>query len=143
MRRSTVLLNLAVALTAWAAATPAAAQPLGQATRLLCSTASAVVCYDDGECESGPSWLWNIPDFVEVDLEAGTLTTTVESPRLRVTPIDVVRRGDELLLLQGLEGGRAYSIAISEEVGSLSAAIILENLVISIFGACTPVPEDQ
>ena len=70
MRRSTVLLNLAVALTAWAAATPAAAQPLGQATRLLCSTASAVVCYDDGECESGPSWLWNIPDFVEVDHEA-------------------------------------------------------------------------
>lgn len=143
MRRSTVLSNLTLALTVWAAATTAAAHPLGEATRLLCSTASAVVCYDDGECEAGPAWLWNIPDFVEVDLDAGMLTTTVESPRLRVTPIDVVRRDDGLLLLQGLEHGRAFSIAISEEVGSLSAAIILENQVISVFGACTPVPEEQ
>jgi len=54
-------------------ATAAAAHDLSKATRLLCSTSSATICHADGECESGPPWTWNIPDFVEADLDARTL----------------------------------------------------------------------
>ena len=136
MKNSIVTFSLIMLIVLVAMA--AAADDLGKATRLLCSTSSATICHADGECESGPPWTWNIPDFVEADLDAKTLSTTAASPEQRQTPIEVVRRDDGLLLLQGMEQGRAFSIVIAEDVGSLSAAVTREDTVITVFGACTP-----
>jgi hypothetical protein len=140
MNRVASTLALGVALAATAVSTPARADSLDQATRLLCSTSTVAVCASDGECETGPAWALNIPDFVVVDLEARSLSTTETSFEARTTPIDRVRREDGLILLEGLEQGRAFSIAITEDIGSLSGAIILEELVVTVFGACMPMP---
>jgi hypothetical protein len=75
----------------------------------------------------------NIPDFVEIDLEAKTLSTTEASGERRSSPIEVLRREHGLLLLQGMENGRAFSIVIAEEPGSLSSAIVREDFTITVF----------
>jgi len=139
MQRTILLILLAGLSLPTVTGASAADQPVGPAG-MLCSTTIAVACRADGECESGPAWIWNIPDFIEVDLEAGTLTTAAENPRHRTTPIDVVRRDDGLLLLQGLENRRVFSIVVAEDVGSLTSAIILEDLVVTVFGSCTSMP---
>jgi hypothetical protein len=97
-----------------------------------------MVCTGDQECESGPPWVWNIPQFVEVDLETKMLSTTEASGENRTTPAEVLRRENGVIVIQGMELGRAFSIVVSEDLGSMSASIAAEDLTVSVFGACTP-----
>ena len=64
-----------------------AADDLTGAKRFLCAAGEVTVCTMEGECASGPPWEFNVPDFIEVDLEAGLLKTTEASQENRQTPI--------------------------------------------------------
>ena len=108
------------------------------ANRLLCSSVQATVCDSTGTCEIGAPWLWNIPQFVVIDLDAKTLGTTKASGENRITPIATLQRVDGLIVLQGVEAGRAFSFVIQEETGQVSVAVAREEITVSVFGACTP-----
>ena len=123
--------------------TPALADDLAGATAVLCSSSWAAVCTSDEVCESGPPWAWNIPQFLELDLETKMLSTTEASGENRTTPVEVVRREEGLIFVQGMEHGRAFSIVVSENTGSMSAVIAAEDLTVSGFGACTPMPSGR
>ena len=105
--------------------------------KMICASVEATVCSLDG-CESGTPWLWDIPQFVEVDLKAKRLSTTVASGENRATPIKSLERKDGLIFIQGVENGRAFSFVITESTGVLSAAVAREEITVSVFGACTP-----
>jgi hypothetical protein len=122
---------------------PASADDLSEATAVLCSSSWAMVCTSDGECESGPPWAWNIPQFVEVDLESKMLSTTEASGEDRTSPADVLLREDSLIFIQGMELGRAFSIVISEDIGSMSGTIAAAELTVSVFGACTRLQKER
>ena len=117
---------------------PALADDLSGVTALLCSSSWANVCTADEVCESGPPWGWNIPQFVEVDLEEKTVSTTEASGENRLSPVEVLVRDGGLIFIQGREYGRAFSFVISEATGRMSASIAAEDVSISVFGACTP-----
>lgn len=114
------------------------ADDLSGADRILCTAVQATVCGSGGACEIGLPWQWNIPQFVEIDLEAKTLGTTKASGENRATPIDNVQCSDGLIFLLGIEAGRAFSFVIEEETGILSAAVARSEITVSVFGACTP-----
>jgi hypothetical protein len=128
-----VALTAALILT-----TGALADDLGDADSLLCSTGQAVVCSVEGICESAPSWILDIPQFIIVDLKARTLSTTPASGENRSTPVKNMERADGMILVQGIENGRAFSILIDERTGALTAAVARDSLTVSVFGACTP-----
>ncbi len=115
------------------------ADDLSNSNRLLCSPVQATVCYDDGECEIDLPWNLNIPEFIEVDLDARRLSTTAASGENRTTPIENVSRRDGLIVLQGFEMGRAFSWVISEQTGQVTAAIVSVGRAVTVFGACTPI----
>jgi hypothetical protein len=94
----------------------------------------------DGECTSGPPWEFNVPDFIEVDLEAGLLKTTEASGENRQTPIPRIIREDGMIVLQGFEVGRAFSFNIDESSGTMTAAAARNGLFVGAFGVCTPLP---
>ena len=106
--------------------------------RLLCSSAQATVCGDDGECVTAMPWTWNIPQFIQVDLTGKTLATTKASGENRSTPITTMKRDGGWIFAQGVEGGRAFSFAIEESTGLMSVAVARRGLTVSVFGACTP-----
>lgn len=58
----------------------ALADDLTGTDRILCTSVQVTICQAGGECEIGPPWEWNIPQFVEIDLKAKTLGTTKASP---------------------------------------------------------------
>jgi hypothetical protein len=141
MNSKTVLLFLTLAAAAsWA---PAQADDLHGASKILCAAAQATVCTVDGECVSGAPWNWNIPQFVVVDLGEKRLGTTKASGENRTTPIKNVERADGLIVLQGVEAGRAFSFVIDETSGMLSAAVARADLTVSAFGSCTPMEVGQ
>ena len=125
------------------AAAPLAADDLTGAERFLCSAVQVTACYDDGECLTLPPWELNVPEFIEVDLGAGTLGTTSASGQNRSTPIKNRETKDGFLVLQGFENGRAFSFLITEKTGRASIAVARDGLGVSVFGACTPLPADR
>ncbi len=120
------------------ASTALADDDLTGVEKLLCAPGYFTVCTTDGECESAPPENWNFPEFVEVDLDNETLFTTAASEETRSTAIEHLSRLDGQIFLQGVQGGNAFSLVITEITGDLSIAIATEGQTATSFGACTP-----
>jgi hypothetical protein len=115
------------------------ADDLTGADKLLCSSVQATVCWPEGDCEIGPPWNWNIPQFIEIDLTGKMLSTTKASGENRKTAIKNLEREEGAIFLQGFEQGRAFSFVITEETGRLAVAVARDGITVSVFGACTPI----
>ena len=133
--RCLVLTLLVLAPTA-----AAAGDDLTGRQSLLCTAVQATVCDDTATCVIENPWDLNIPQFLELDLNGKVVSTTKASGENRSTPIRTLLREEGLIVLQGVEGGRAFSFVIEEKSGLLSAAVAREGKTVSVFGACTPMP---
>ena len=118
----------------------ARADDLAGSDRILCTAVQATICTADGDCRIEPPWNLNIPQFLEVKLKDKTVSTTKASGENRMTPIRGLSREDGLIVIQGIEAGRAFSFVIVEETGLASIAVARDSLTVSVFGACTPMP---
>jgi hypothetical protein len=117
---------------------PVRADDLSGATQLLCASAEATFCTEDGECVVEPPWSFGIPQFIEVDLDARRLSTTRASNLNRSTPIEHLVRSEGTIVFHGYENGRAFSWVINEKTGHVTAAIAVDGMAVAVFGACTP-----
>ena len=135
LRIACVSMTIAVA---WGAV-PAFADDLTGATKLLCASVQATACTPEEDCAVGPPWAWDIPDFIEIDLDAKSLSTTKTSEKFRTTPIKYLERSEGLIILQGVEAGRAFSFVITEATGFASVAVARDNRTVGLFGTCTPI----
>jgi hypothetical protein len=129
----------ALLITFLLAAAPCVADDVSGASQLLCAARSAASCTPSG-CSAISLDEFNIPDFVQVDLKESVLRTTVASGTPRATPIASVTRRDGNAYLQGVEMGRAWSILIVETTGQLTFSVAREELSVTVFGVCTPLP---
>jgi hypothetical protein len=116
------------------------ADDLTGSTRFLCAAVQATKCLEGGECEIDVPWNLNIPEFIEIDLDARRLSTTKASGQNRATTIEHMSRRDGTIVLQGFEMKRAYSFVITEQTGRVAVAVATEGRVVSVFGACTALP---
>jgi hypothetical protein len=130
------LVGLAVTL----ATSPLRADDLTGANKLLCTAVQATKCEEGGDCLVDLPWNLNVPQFIEVDLGVNKLSTTKASGENRETPILHVIREGGVIVLQGFEKGRAFSLVITEATGRASIAVATEGKAVAIFGACTPMP---
>ncbi len=113
------------------------ADDLSGAEKLLCASLEATRCTLDG-CVTEDPVMWNIPQFIEIDLKNKRLQTTAASGENRATPITTLVREDGHIFIQGIEGGRAFSFVIHEASGELIAATAASKSASAVFGACTP-----
>ncbi|MBW1907597.1 MAG: hypothetical protein JRJ24_20330 [Deltaproteobacteria bacterium] len=115
------------------------ADDVGGADRLLCASLEATRCSLDG-CVTEDPVMWNIPQFIEIDLKNKLLQTTAASGESRATPFTTLVREDGHIFIQGIEGGRAFSFVIHEASGELNAAVAASETATAVFAACTPLP---
>jgi hypothetical protein len=114
------------------------ADNLAGAQKVLCSSVTATVCSPEEDCTIGAPWEWNIPQFLEVDFNKKTLSTTKASGQARTTTIKHLERADGVISLQGFENGRAFSFVIEEDTGMVSVAVARKGMTVAVFGMCTP-----
>jgi hypothetical protein len=138
MRKGVMGLIVAAAVASSPIAT---ADDLTGQDRILCTAVEVTRCMESGSCTSELPWNLNIPQFIEIDLKAKTFSTTKASGENRATAIRTLLREEGLLVLQGFEAGRAFSFVIHEPSGMASVAVARDGLTVSIFGACTPMPQ--
>ena len=102
----------------------------------LCAPVQASECRRDG-CSDASVWELNLPQFVEIDLVGKTINTTRSSSENRSTSIDSVKRDAGLIVLQGYEQGRAFSMVITESTGFATMGITVDDGGVLIFASCT------
>ena len=103
--------------------------------RLLCSTSLAIECTNHYECHNSPPEVSSIPPFIRVDAKKKTLRGTRDGAE-ESTPIDRVANDHGLLMLQGFEHTRGWTILISEETGRMSMTINDHESSFVMFGVC-------
>ena len=107
---------------------------------LLCASANVIVCLDDGTCVSAPPWELGVPQFINIDLDKRSLSSTEASGESRTSVVENITRANGHIFLQGVDRGRAFSFVIDEETGFLTVALARNYLTVTVFGACTPTP---
>ncbi len=127
-----------LAMLAMVGSAAAVAEDLTGASQLLCAPRTVSHCSSGGDCESGPPELYNLPDFIQIDLVRELLYTTAASDENLSTPVEHLTRVDGVIYLQGVEGGRAYSMVISELTGDVAMTVASDGETAATFGTCTP-----
>ncbi|HET8698920.1 MAG TPA: hypothetical protein VFO94_15640 [Gammaproteobacteria bacterium] len=107
---------------------------------LICHGLSAARCdLGTGACEVKNPWALNLPDFVKLDLAGKRAATTEASGQSRQTPIRTVERANGIIVLQGIDGERAFSWLINEATGEGTMTLSSPAAGLTVFTVCTPI----
>ena len=112
-------------------------EDLSGAGKLLCAPVQGGECRRDG-CSAGAAWDLGVPQFVEIDLDGKSIRTTDASSENLSTKIAHIQRDAGMIVLQGYEQGRAFSMMITESSGFATMGITLDDGGIVVFASCTP-----
>jgi hypothetical protein len=115
------------------ASVPALAGDFDGSKRLICATVQAMECVVGENCSKGLAADIGAPTFMRIDFEQ----KAVIGPK-RTTPVQLMQASGEQLLLQGTELGFAWSIALDQVDGSMSATLVDRGGAFVLFGMCTP-----
>ena len=104
---------------------------------LLCAIIETVECVQGSECQRGTAESVGIPQFLKINFERKTITSTAETGPIRTTKIKNMERMRGMLILQGVQNGKAWSMMINEDTGKvvLSVSDVMSGFI--VFGACT------
>ena len=104
---------------------------------LICAAVSTVSCSDGNKCHQGTAEDIDFPQFLRIDFAKNKVTAT-RSPQIeQVTEIRSMERLEGELILQGVEGGRGWSMSIWEATGKMVITASGQEEGFIVFGACT------
>ncbi len=101
---------------------------------LLCAPIEVIECEAAGKCFNGTPESVNIPQFFKINFQDKMLSATEKGGRK--TPIKHLEHNKGILIMQGGEAGRGWTVVISEQTGKMSATISEDRVGFIIFGAC-------
>lgn len=130
-------------LAGLAGTTDARGDNIEGADRVLCTSVRTTECFANGICIEGEPEQWNVPRFVQVDLEKQIMSTTKASGEDRSTPIEILKREEDRVLIQGTDLGRAFSVVLNPITGLASTGIALDGNVVAVFSYCTPIDKTE
>ena len=105
---------------------------------LICAAVSTVSCSDGNECHRGIAEDIDFPQFLRIDFVKNKITTTRNPQIEKITDIRNMERLEGELILQGVEGGRGWSLSIWEATGKMVITASGQEEGFIVFGACTP-----
>ena len=104
---------------------------------IVCAVVDVVGCAPQGECVQGRADSFDLPRFMIVDTKNKTVRASYESREAASSPVKNLERSGNHLILQGVENGRGWEVAIDTQNGSMSAAGVGDAVSFLVFGACT------
>ena len=125
---------LALTLTPLAAA----AQDFDGKKPLICSTIEVYDCEPGGDCLKGQAREIDAPQFFFLDFARGVARTVRADQEERTSAFATPQVDSGQLILQGAQGGRAWSATIGQESGILVLSVAGDSVAFVLFGACTP-----
>lgn len=124
--------SFVVLLMGCCAISAASAADFDGSKALICATVEARDCVLGSTCYAGHAREIGAPGFVRIDF-AGK---SIKGPE-RTTPIALMEKSENQLLLQGTELGYGWAFAINQTNGDFSAALTNIDGTFLLFGSCT------
>ena len=137
MRHATIIGSLAV-LVLLVAAPAVRAADFDGSRPLLMAVIDIIECHPGGVCEKVPPQEARLPRFIEIDFDKKEISEVGDAQDERRTAIQNVTQGEGVLILQGAQNGRGWSLTITEANGDAVATIADPVSGFVLFGACTP-----
>lgn len=106
---------------------------------LLCTSVETYDCEPGGNCIRGLADDINAPEFIFLDFKKSIARTTKASGEERTVKIGTTTQDNGSLILNGVQLGLGWSLAIEQETGHMTLTIAGNEVAIVVFGACTPV----
>lgn len=127
-------LALAMALSGSVNAEPA---PLIDGKKsMICSVSNVTACTDSGRCLQGLARAFDMPQFIAIDFAGKQVHTTKDSGDKAVSPIKNQESSPSQILLQGVENGHGWTMAIDTTHGRMTTGTTGEDVSYILFGAC-------
>ena len=104
---------------------------------MICAASQVQVCIEYDRCYAATPADLDVPQFVVINTDDNTISTTEASGENRSTKFESVQRSEGVIYLQGIEGGRSFSFVIHEASGQMTVAVARDGIAVSVFGACT------
>jgi hypothetical protein len=124
----------ALLLLAAAVVVASAAPPYDGSKPMKCSIESTMICSDPSVCVRGTAQTVNLPPVLNVDVEQRLISGAATG---RTIKIAWVNRDGGRLLIGGTELGGGWTMAVSQESGAMSSAVIVRSGGFLLFGNCT------
>jgi hypothetical protein len=103
---------------------------------LICAVTEVLECTEAEGCERRSTEEIAAPEFLRIDAKKKTLTAeTDEEPR--TSPIERSEDENGVLVLQGGDDGRGWTMAITIASGEFSGTVAGQEIVFVVFGNCT------
>jgi hypothetical protein len=115
-------------------AAPALAEALDASKPLLCSVAEVAECDGVAACTDVTLEQIDLPPLWRVDFAAKQLAS---QDGQRTSPISALETLDAVLLLQGHQNGRGWTLVVERATGHLSGSAADAEGVFVLAGSCT------
>lgn len=112
----------------------ALAQALDASTPMRCALAEAAQCDPMAACTDVTVEQIELPDEVRVDFAAKQLAS---ADGQRSSPIHAVETFDDVLVLQGHQNGRGWTLVVDRASGHLAASLASAEGAFVLAGGCT------
>ena len=126
---------MVVAVLAGSAA-PVAAAGLDGSTPITCATSVTYDCGLSGDCIKDSPEAINLPRLIRLDFAAKKVFTNWGTGEDRSAEIGSQLVDQDRLILQGVQNGNAWSLAVSQKTGVMSLSISGDEAAIVAFGVC-------
>lgn len=118
--------------------TAVAAGGMDGSKNIVCAVVDVVGCTETGKCVEGTAGSFDLPQFMIMDSEKKSIRAAYEAGQKDFSsPVKNMERSGDHLILQGIENGRGWDIAINTKTGKMSAAGVGDAVSFLVFGACT------
>jgi hypothetical protein len=128
-----ILKGAALSALVWALGSTANARDFDGSKPLICAPVQAMECYAGDDCKMGLPEAVGAPAFMRIDFAQ----RRVVGPK-RSSAIETITADERQLLMQGIELGHAWSLALNYESGKMILTLAGNDVAFVLFGACTP-----
>jgi hypothetical protein len=131
-----IVLRIGLSAALWLATAVAvgAAPPYDGTKPMQCAIQTVMVCSDPSACVRGSSQTVNLPAVLDVDVGKRLISGAATG---RTVKIAWVERQAGRLLVGGTEMGGGWTMAVTEDTGAMSSAVIARSGGFMLFGSCS------
>jgi len=115
----------------------AGAGELDASKDVICAVFDVVACGEDSVCLQGRASSFDLPEFVVVDAKRQVLRGSQATEKGPASTIKNREIDGKEVILQGVENGRGWNVAIDTTTGKMSASLVGDAVSFLAFGACT------
>jgi hypothetical protein len=118
--------------------TVASAGPMDGSKNIVCSVVDVVACTENGRCAEGTARSFELPRLLIMDAGKKVVRAAYEAGHKDLSsPVKNMEKTGDHLILQGVENGRGWNIAVDTKDGTMSMSAVGDEVSFLMFGSCT------